>query len=448
MKDFFSRIWAYIKNVVSLTGQIDVLTASEGIKRSISIKGPNTYILAFAIVIASIGLNVNSIPIIIGAMLISPLMGPIIAIGYSLGVNDMPFLKKSAINFLVMVIVSIIASFLYFLLSPAKLENPTELLARTNPTIFDVLVALFGGFAGILEITKKEKGTVFAGVAIATALMPPLCTAGYGIASGEFSYFIGAIYLFFINSVFIALATFISVKYLKFPLTQFADPIKQRRVTRTISLITIIMIIPSIYSAILVIKENNFNQIARDFIKINKTLSKSYIYDYSVNHHSKPPTIEISIAGEALSEGEIELLYRSAENLELSRDQLMIKQNAAMIQDDAADKAVMQSVFERNDMEIKKREELISEMEKEIKLYKEKELPCNQMLKEISAQHPGLESLSIGRGKSINSKTNTEVEEIVAIVKFNRTLDKIEIERLTNWLMIRLNFENVRIVQE
>ena len=198
---------AQISGIANINDHIDINDASARIKSSIWFKGPNVWILAFSIVIASVGLNVNSTAVIIGAMLVSPLMGPIIGMGLSLGTNDTVLLRDAARNLLIMVIISLLASCLYFVLTPLNLTNPTELLARTSPTIYDVLIALFGGLAGILENCRKERGTVISGVAIATALMPPLCTAGYGLANLNMHYFLGAMYLFLINSVFIILAT-------------------------------------------------------------------------------------------------------------------------------------------------------------------------------------------------------------------------------------------------
>ena len=197
-----------IRQTLNLNGHIDTEAAERSIRNNIEFKGPNAWILAVAVIIASVGLNVNSIPVVIGAMLISPLMGPIFGLGLGLGVSDIQLMKSSGKNLLVMVSISLAVAFLYFLITPLSLSNPTELLARTSPTFYDVLIALFGGFAGILEQCRKDKGTVFSGVAIATALMPPLCTAGYGLACGEFSYFLGALYLFVINCTFIMLATY------------------------------------------------------------------------------------------------------------------------------------------------------------------------------------------------------------------------------------------------
>ena len=211
------------------------------IRGMVEFKGTNLWVLMFAIIIASIGLNVNSTAVIIGAMLISPLMGPIMGIGYGVGINDFELIKRSIRNIGLAVLISLISATLYFLISPLS-EARSELLARTTPTLWDVLIALFGGFAGILATTRKEKSNVIPGVAIATALMPPLCTAGYGLATGHLSYFFGAFYLFFINMVFIALATVIFVGYLKPPHKQFVDAAVERRVRNYIVALVLITV--------------------------------------------------------------------------------------------------------------------------------------------------------------------------------------------------------------
>ena len=241
------RLW--FKGVVNIGDQIDTEMASRHIKTSIWFKGPNVWILAFSMIIASVGLNINSTAVIIGAMLISPLMGPIMGIGLALGTNDMKLLKESLRNFLVMVLVSLAASFVYFLLSPLNLVNPTELQARTRPTIFDVLIALFGGLAGILETSRKEKGTVISGVAIATALMPPLCTAGFGLAKADMRFFLGAIFLFAINSIFIIIATYVMTKYLRFKEVEFTEESKAKKVRLIMTAVILAVSVPSIWSA-------------------------------------------------------------------------------------------------------------------------------------------------------------------------------------------------------
>lgn len=447
-KHFLGNLKSQIINIVNLNDHIDTDKASQYIHSNIYIKGPNAYILAFAIVIASVGLNTNSIPVIIGAMLISPLMGPIFGIGYGLGTNDTTFLKTAFKNLLVMVIISILASGIYFLVSPLELENPTELLARTNPTIYDVLIALFGGFAGIIEISRKDKGTVISGVAIATALMPPLCTAGFGLASGSLKYFAGAMYLFFINSIFIAISTFLTVKYLKFPMATFTDPAKKRKVSRWVAALTIVIVIPSVYSAIVMIRENNFNHTAKEFIADNKDMPRSYIYDYRIYTHSKPPRIELFIAGETLSPDGLNAIYRSAHKFGLTDDQILVTQTAATDQSEMTDRVAIQSIYERSDQEIRKREETIASMQKELQAYKEKELPYEQITSELKAQYPSLSDVTITRGYAISTDTIGQKEEIIIILQAGKRISDENMEKLRKWLAVRLDFNNITLLQQ
>ncbi len=442
-----------IKRIAKLTDHIDTKAAQASIIANIDFKGPNVWILALAIIIASVGLNVNSTPVIIGAMLISPLMGPIMGIGLALGINDTQLLRKAFTNLFIMTGISIMASTFFFVLSPLSLEAPTELLARTNPTIYDVFIALFGGFAVIVEICRKEKGTVIAGAAIATALMPPLCTAGYGLASGSFAYFIGACYLYFINSVFIALATFITVRMLHFPMVKFSDPEKQKKVHRIITIFTIILVIPSIYSAFIVIKENNFNQLAKTFVQQNKNLGNSYIYDYTTRHTAhKPSVMTISIAGEALSEKEKEQLYSKLVHFGITPEQLEINQSSTYVTDNSADKEMIRSIFEQNEQEILKRENLIAQMEAQLKEFNSKKFPSLQVAKELVAQYPQISSLTLARGEQINMShiTNGDNahpdEKVYAIIKHTAPISGENITKLENWLAIRLNVSKVEII--
>ncbi len=442
-----SSLIQQIKHIANINEHINIESAQNYIKSNIAFKGPNVWILIFAIVIASVGLNVNSIPVVIGAMLISPLMGPIMGIGMALGINDTILLKKSFKNLMIMTVISVIASTIFFLITPLALESPTELLARTNPTIYDVFIALFGGFAVIIEVCKKDKGTVIAGAAIATALMPPLCTAGYGLANGNMIYFVGASYLYFINSVFIALATFITIRYLNFPLVKFEDITRQKKVHRIITIFTIILIIPSIYSAITVIKENKFNQSAKKFVAENKNLNNCYIYDYKIKHSArKPSTISISIAGEALDEKDKSLLYESLSRFQIEKEQLIINQNSTFIPDNITNKDIVQTIFEKNEQEVIKREQLISKLEEELGKYRRKDFPSKQLAKEVLAQYPNLESFTLARGEKIIN--NNSLEEVIAIIKFKGNISKSDLNKLKQWLAIRIEVPTLRIIEE
>ena len=295
-KAYFRRV---IRYYVNMYDHIDTVDAAQRIKGAIWFRGPNVWILAFSIIIASVGLNVNSTAVIIGAMLISPLMGPIIGTGFAIGTNDVDLLKAALKNLLVMVAISLVASTLFFLLSPLNLTNPTELEARTRPTVFDVLIAFFGGLAGILENSRKERGTVLSGVAIATALMPPLCTAGYGLSCLNMQFFFGAMYLFIINSVFIVLATYLMVKYLRFRTVSGIDPALAVRRRNLMTVLILIVLIPSVFSFVSLVRDNRFEQNVQDFVAENRLVSHSYIYDYRIEGGRKR-RVELSLTGEPL----------------------------------------------------------------------------------------------------------------------------------------------------
>ena len=351
-KDYLRRTFRYYANIYD---HIDTEDAAQRIKNGIWFRGPNVWILAFSIVIASAGLNVNSTAVIIGAMLISPLMGPIIGLGLALGTNDVDLLKLAAKNLLVMVVISLIASTLFFLLSPLELINPTELQARTRPTIYDVLIALFGGLAGILETSRKERGgTVIAGVAIATALMPPLCTAGYGLSCFRFQFFFGAMYLFIINTVFITLATYVMVKYLRFKTASGLDPVVVKRRNNTITAIIAVVVIPSIISAIGMIRDNNFERKVDAFVQENRLVSRSYIYDYRIySDHGRK--VEISLTGEPMSYDAQAAFFASARAHKIKDSQIVIKEHSlGMTEMEMND--LVRDIYDKTDREMAEKE--------------------------------------------------------------------------------------------
>ena len=346
-KEYFLRIFRYFVNIED---HIETDAAAQRIKNAIWFRGPNVWILAFSIIIASVGLNVNSTAVIIGAMLISPLMGPIIGIGLAIGTNDIELLKNALKNFLVMVLISLAASTFFFLLSPLKLVNPTELLARTSPTIYDVLIALFGGLAGILENSRKERGTVLSGVAIATALMPPLCTAGYGLAHLNFHYFLGALYLFIINGVFITLATYVMVKYLKFKPVTGIDPDLEIRRRNFMTCIVLVVTIPSIFTAFNLIKDSNFERNVQSFVAENKLFGRTYIYDYRTfrDHGQK---VEISITGERMTKDKMDYLTESANKHGIKQKQLVINEKAFGMTDNEM-KSLVKGIYDKTEKEL------------------------------------------------------------------------------------------------
>ena len=324
MRTTWADITARLKKIVNIEGHMDTAGAQERIRAAIPFRGPNVWILGCSIIIASAGLSINSTAVIIGAMLISPLMGPIIGVGLSFGTGDGKLLKWSALNLAIMVVASLIFSTLFYIISPLEPVNPTELEARTTPTIYDVLIALFGGFAGILENCRKEKGTVLSGVAIATALMPPLCTAGYGISHLSWHYFSGAMFLFLINGVFITLATYLIVKYLKFDSVGELDRFGSPRGKRITSAILLLIVVPSLIAAFQMVRQNNFERRVNQFVATHTMIDGSYIYDYKIGPKR---TATISVAGEPMTDEAWVDFWKEIEASGLHKDQITLRQN-------------------------------------------------------------------------------------------------------------------------
>ncbi|MBO4768279.1 MAG: DUF389 domain-containing protein [Bacteroidales bacterium] len=451
-----SKFSNFMKSLVYMSDQIDKRGTSLSIRKNIYFKGPNVIILICAIIIASVGLNVNSIPVIIGAMLISPVMAPILGFGFGLGVQDDALVKDSLRNFVVMVVISILASTLFFVLSPLKLEHPTELLARTNPTIYDVLIALFGGFAGMLENSRKEKGMVLPGVAIATALMPPLCTIGYGISVLSWKYILGALYLFLINSIFIALATFLTTRYLKYPLVSEDTQEERRKLNSNVmALALLLMIVPSVYSAFQIVRDSNLSINASKFVEKNKSIGHSFIFDYDIDNSTKPASIVLFMAGERLSEEERDRLLADAESHGFTREQIVFRENAASRRENISE--VMKEVYEHNEQQIAALNDTIQNLRSALNEY----LPLDDVSKELHAQYPTITQLVLTRGEAVDfaapgdsvpasevSAPATGTSRIIAIITSSRKLPDDVLASIERWLKIRLKDDNVTVMQK
>lgn len=292
-KGLFHSLFSFLKEVLDFRKDTDKEATLVSIKNDISIKGPTAWILICSIFVASVGLNANSIPVVIGAMLISPLMGPILGFGMSIAINDLETLKKSLINFTLMVFLSVLTAYLFFAFFPLR-EESSELLSRTKPDIRDVLIAFFGGLALIIARTKKGTvSSVVFGVAIATALMPPLCTVGFGLATGKLSFALGAMYLFMINTLYIVLATYIVVKLLRFPMINYANSKRRTTIARLVTAFSILMLIPAFFTFSGVLNESKFKNSANEFLRIeldglkNKDfLEQTAIINYNYNNLS------------------------------------------------------------------------------------------------------------------------------------------------------------------
>ena len=433
-----------MKSLIHISDEIDYENASLSIRKNIAFKGTNIFILACAIIIASVGLNVNSIPVIIGAMLISPVMGPIMGFGLGLGTQDNELVKNALKNFAVMVGISIIASSLFFILSPLSLANPSELLARTRPTIYDVFIALFGGFAGIIETSRKDKGSVITGVAIATALMPPLCTIGYGISIWKGSVIFGALYLFTINSIFIALATFFAVKYFRFPVVETTS--EKKKLSKSVMYIILIaVIVPSVLSAIQMVQENNFLSHADKVVAENRNLGKCFIYDYKTHYTRKSQSLDLFLAGETLTPEARERLYKNAESYGIKRSQIVFHEDATSVREDLSEAEIIKGIYEHTDKQIRQLTDSINKLESLIADYQSKEIPVQAISKELFAQYPEITNLSLSRGSSVGTQ-GKEKEQIVAFITSNAPIDTELQDRIERWLKVRLDTENVMVI--
>ena len=440
--NLWDKIRSLIREIADISDSIDTDDAAVRIKSNIWFRGPNVWILAFSIVIASVGLNVNSTAVIIGAMLVSPLMGPIVGVGYSLGTNNTVLLRQAFKNLLVMVAISLLASSLFFLLSPLHLVNHTELEARTGPTFYDVLIALFGGMAGILETCRKERGTVLSGVAIATALMPPLCTAGYGLANLDMHYFFGAMYLFTINGVFIALATYGMVKFLHFKEVVFMDKALAKRQRTVITVLTLAVLIPSIWSAVRLVRQNNFEHKVLDFVNENKTFSRSYIYDFKILDGKKA---EIYVTGEPLSDAERMELLLSASRLGIPEESLTINDRSSLPANDEYEKMV-RGIYDRTDEELARKDARILQLEEQLDAIRASELPYSQLAREIRFRYPDVREVTLSRGAEVPADTLGAESRTLVIAGSEKPLPAADLQEMTDWLKVRLNDTTVVVI--
>ena len=448
-KKLFKRFIVRLKKLAHIEHEVDYDSTITDITASINFKGINIWVLAFAIIVASVGLNMNATAVIIGAMLISPLMGPINGIGLGFGILDFELLKRALRNLGIMVFISIIASTTYFLLSPLN-EARSELLARTSPTIFDVLIAFFGGMAGIVASSqKKQSYTVISGVAIATALMPPLCTAGYGLATFQLRYFFGAFYLFFINAFCIALATFLIVRYLHFPYKSYIDPIRQKVVKRTIVIIAAIVVIPSIFMAIQLVRETTFNSLSTHFLKeIQKSpiMENTQILTSRKEFNRKRSSIMISLIGQELNKKEIMLLQSEMEKYGLKKTDLIVKQTESIINANMQTD-ILEEMLNQKEMQINQKDTLIQNL----KAYM---LPVNadstlaiHIGKEMQIQYPFVQTFTINNSIYIDPH-NQQTDTIpTIIVTWDKKPNETEKKQMLAWLKIRLDLDTLKLVE-
>ena len=445
------KFWYRVLEYTHLKDDTDYEATVRYISGSVDFRGVNLWVLAFAIIVASVGLNVNSTAVIIGAMLISPIMGPITGIGLSVGILDEELLRRSLRNLFIMVIISLITSTLYFLISPLT-EAQSELLARTRPTIFDVFIAFFGGLAGIVATSRKSQPfTVISGVAIATALMPPLCTAGYGLATWQLRYFGGALYLFFINSFFIALATFIMVRFLDFPQSRNVDDTRFKAVRRMIYAFAILVMIPSVVIAINLVRESAFNSQAIKFVnEVQQTpyFENVQLIDSKRIYTNKSQTVVLRVIGKPLTKEDIshiQSLMRTAYGLDHTK--LVVRQTEG-IMDITQQNQVIEDIIDKKDAVIDRQDSTIMALRSELHKLTGSSENTEQLVKEIYSQYADIEQVAILSMECYDTKTleHKAVPAVYLKWKDGRRHPDAE-KRLSQWLKVRLNVEELQIIR-
>jgi uncharacterized hydrophobic protein (TIGR00271 family) len=447
----------YLINLLDFRKDADQLNTTQAIKADVQFKGATAWILICSIFVASIGLNTNSIPVVIGAMLISPLMGPILGVGLSIAINDIDTLKSSLISLGTMVLLSVLTSFLYFYVFDINADT-SELFVRTRPDIREILIAFFGGLALIIARTKKGTiATVIYGVAIATALIPPLCTAGYGIAVGSMDYFLGAMYLFIINTIFIALATFIVIKFLKFPMINYVDSMRRRRISRFVTLAAIIVMIPAVWTFVNVVNESNFKNDAFSFINSeleilpnSKFIKKNALIQYNKDESS---VIELTTLGNDQISEEIEFVlntkmknYSSLNDTELIISQSLFREINNL--------EYMEELRSRDSLDLLSQTQKINFLEDKVQqlLVLEKNyIEFPNLLKEVNINYSEIDEFSYSNILKSDFKSIDTVS--VFYVKWNDTLvDEMDIInrsiQLEKWLKYKLNLDTIILKRE
>lgn len=443
-------IKSFIKEYLDLRKDKDnELETVESIRKGVEFKGANLWILIFAIFMASLGLNVNSTAVIIGAMLISPLMGPIMGVGLSVGLNDFELMKRSLKSFLITTLFSVTTATIFFLVSPVA-EGQSELLARTSPTIYDVFIALMGGLAGVTALSTKEKGNVIPGVAIATALMPPLCTAGYGLATGNLIYFLGAFYLYFINSVFISLATFLGVRVMHFQRKEFVDKEREKKVRKYIVLIAILTMCPALYLTVGIIQDTFFESAANRFVNEQLSFENTQVLDKKIYHEGNQREIHVVLIGQEVPQASIDIARSKLKDYKLKDTKLVVLQgmNNESVDITSIRAMVMEDFYKNSEERLVEQKQKIASLEQSLKHYKTFDELGKKLVPEIKVLYPSVEKISISHALELTIDS-TQVDTVtLAVIKFGKKTDTGEREKMTEWLKARTGAKELRMIAE
>ena len=422
----------------------------DSIQKGVEFRGTNLWVLIFAIFVACLGLTVNSTAVIIGAMLISPLMGPIMGIGLSVGINDIELMKRSAKSYLITTLFSVITATLFFLIFPVT-GNQSELLARTSPTIYDVFIALMGGLAGIVATTSKNKGNVIPGVAIATALMPPLCTAGFGLATGNLVYFLGAFYLYFINSVFICAATLLCVRFLGFQKKKQVDAAREKQVRKYILALVIITMIPAIYLTVGILRDTYFDSAANRFIREQLSFDNAQVVDKRITRKGKDSEIRVVMVGQEVPDSTIAVARSRMGEYSLENARLVILQGVSGNTGTDLDittlrSKVLEDFYQNGEERLRQQAVQIDSLERKLRQFKIYDELGNSIIPELKVLYPTIRTFSLSEAIEYDIDSLRTDTIPTAIVTTSKRLDAATLEKLTEWLKARTGDADLKVM--
>lgn len=449
MTMLFARILVFVRQTLRIEDVADQSAVIDFVKRDVDFRGAKSWILMFAVLVASLGLNVNSTAVIIGAMLISPLMGPIIGIGVSVGIADGQLLGRSYRNLFVAIFISMVTSSVYFAISPFD-DAASEILSRTEPTLLDALIAIAGGAVGAIAMVRQDRSNVVPGVAIATALMPPLCTAGYGIAQLDAEIFFGAFYLFFINSVYIATSTYVVVRIMKFKQVNEENDKKRRRVRRIVIVVMVLTVIPSVYTAWHMMRRNSFHRQVVELVKQAETTYPNASFVVSkAEWSSDTSSVVLTVVGPALKEEELFQVRTHALAIGLRDSQLEIRQASGvsdLMMTQATEqmrKSVIGDIYDRTMHELAKKDSIIAEMKTQELQRRVAVNVLHDVSREVEQINKNVESITFSDSMVVHRRNGVADTLPVAYVTFERRPNWREVQDLQNWLRVRLKSDSV-----
>lgn len=431
----------------------DESEAVKSIREGVEMRGATLWILVAAILLASLGLNTNSTAVIIGAMLISPLMGPIMGVGLAIGLSDFELMKRSFKNYLVVTLFSVVTATLFFLVSPSVAGGQSELLARTSPTIYDVFIAFFGGVAGFIALSTTKKGSVIPGVAIATALMPPLCTAGFGLATGNLIYFLGAFYLYFINSVFISLSTFLGTRVLGFKRLQYVNKEREKAVRKYIIWVVILTMIPAIYMTYNILTDAFYESSVNRFVSDQLSFENAQVVDKKVENRDGVKELRVVLVGKQVADSTIMLAQKRMIDYSLGDTKLVVLQGvsgqqAATMDVTAMRAQVLEDFYKNGEVKIEEQAATIDSLQRRLLNYQNYDDLARALVPEMKVLYPQVNRFSLSHTLEMSTDSSRIDTVTLAVIQVKKRMDDKEKGKLIDWMKARTNSKVFKLLVE